>query len=351
MRDVVAIRANGSREIGSGHIRRTSLLAEEIGRQGAVPILLCNPQAVEVFAPLLGAFAHVHHVENEQKAADLLAQTYNDRILAILFDSYDLSAPQHKLYRACVPYLAALDDIAARAMDVDLLVDVNLGRIAEDYAGLVPATTEVHVGIDYQILRPDFTRLRARSLARREARPAIQRLFISMGGTDPLQMTQSALHTALSVAPHLDVDVVIGSASPGVGALRTYAQQVGTQVQLHVDATNVAQIMAGADLAIGAGGTMTWERNALGLPTLIMTIADNQMEISHHMEMAGAAVVIDARTGYPEEEVARHLATLIADPEKCRSLSKNAANLSGDHGAELIIETLLKRANFKTARN
>ena len=342
MSDVVAIRANGSREIGSGHIRRTSLLARELALAGVEPVLLCNAQAPEIYPQLADFFAHVHIVQSEQMAVDLLMQRYGAQMRAILFDSYDVSAPEHRLYRSAVPYLAALDDLAARQMDVDLLVDVNLGRKASDYDGLVPAATRVHVGADYQILNPDFGRLRADSLHRRSTQTSVERVFIAIGGTDPLQMTEAALHSALRAGPDLQVDVVIGSASPGVAELRTFVATRSARVHLHIDATHVAQLMAQADLAIGAGGTMTWERNCLGLPTVILTVADNQMEIADHMEAARAAVVIDARAGYPDAAVTDALTKLIADHALCKTLSTNAAALSGDNGTQRIVKLLLQ---------
>lgn len=343
MRDIIAMRANGSREIGSGHIRRTSLLAEAFAQHGVSPILLCNAQAPDVYPALNDVFDAVHIVSDEASAVKMLQQQYPERLLSVLFDTYDLSAPDHKLYRTCALHLAALDDLAARQMDVDLLFDVNLGREVKDYAGLVPPTASVHVGSDYQILRPDFFEMRAKSLARRENLTRIERVFIALGGTDPLEYSQATLRTVLELAPEMAVDVVIGSASPGLEALKKFAMAIGdpVQVQVHVDATEVAALMTRADLAIGAGGTMTWERNCLGLPTLTLIIADNQLEVANFMQTAKAAIAIDARQGYPEVTVSNHLAEMIHSPDLCRTLSQNAAGLSGCNGTQNIVQTLL----------
>ena len=99
--------------------------------------------------------------------------------------------------------------------------------------------------------------------------------------------------------------------------------------------------MAKADLALGAGGTMTWERNSLGLASLLLIIADNQIQVGRAMADSSAAIVIDARDGYDDRAVSSRLSALIADPEKRAQLSRHAEHLSGVNGAENMVRILI----------
>lgn len=349
MRNVIAIRANGSRSIGSGHIRRVSLLAESFKAHGLTPVLLCNPEAEQVYPLMKNFFDAVHVVVSEEQAVEVLGDCYGDRLWVVFFDSYDLDADQHRIYRSCAPHLVALDDMASRRMDVDLLFDVNLGRQVADYNGLVPAGSPVYVGADYQILRPDFFQMREDTLRRRAALSKVEKVFIAIGGTDPLQFSLAALRDVIRVSSNVHVDVVIGSASPGLAELQTFVEGQTEKIHLHIDATEVAQLMSQADVAIGAGGTMTWERNCLGLPTIILTIADNQIEVGRFMQQAEASVVLDARAGYPSDRVVQELQELLEQPERCREMARKAAALGGCNGTENIVRTVLSHFEDQNA--
>ena len=349
MRNVVAIRANGSQDIGSGHIRRVSLLAESFREHGLTPILLCNPEAERVYPPMKDFFDAVHVVVSEEQAVEILGDCYGDRLWVVFFDSYDLDAKQHRIYRHCASHLVALDDMASRLMDVDLLFDVNLGRQVEDYNGLVPTGTPVHVGADYQILRSDFFQMRADTLRRRDALFRVEKVFIAIGGTDPLQFSLAALRDVIRVSPKLHVDVVIGSASPGLAELQAFVQSRTERIHLHIDAAEVAELMSQADVAIGAGGTMTWERNCLGLPTIILTIADNQLEVGRFMQQAEASVVLDARAGYPSDRVVQEFQELLDKPKRCREMGRKAAALGGCNGTKNIVRTVLSHFDDQNA--
>jgi spore coat polysaccharide biosynthesis predicted glycosyltransferase SpsG len=165
-------------------------------------------------------------------------------------------------------------------------------------------------------------------------------VFISLGGTDPFNLTRPILAASYDALPNCQIDVVSGSMSPHFADLKTYIETLGARVCLHADAQNVARLMCDADLAIGAGGTMTWERNALGLPSVVLVIADNQRQVGDAMRAADAAIVIDAREEYSETDLKTALEHVSANPDTLGRLSRNARKLGGANGAENIAKCL-----------
>lgn len=333
----IVIRTRGSAQIGSGHIRRMAILARHLHAQQYSVVLICNTGALSVFPPARGSFDTIIEVDSEAQSLAACA-ALDGTVGAVFFDDYALEATDHAAYRAFTTVLAGIDDMADRPLDWDLLFDINLGRGLADYADYIGTETAAFFGADYQIIQPAFFDLQPHSLAR--DRWPIKRVFISLGGTDPFNLTVPILAATYDALPTCHIDIVAGSVSPHFPALATYVATLDPRATLHADAQNVPHLMAAADLAIGAGGTMTWERNVLGLPSVLLVIADNQYQVGVAMRDADAAIVIDLRDAYCENLLKDALKQLADAPERLAELSRNARNLGGANGAENIAKAL-----------
>lgn len=335
---VIVFRADASRDIGSGHVRRMGVLAGKLKAAGAERHLVCNAEALEVYAALPAIFDSVRLAETEDEAVRAAGSPD-----CVIFDHYGLGRDDERRYRAPGRLLVAIDDLADREHDVDILFDVNFGRDAGAYRDLAPRGCAVHVGPKFQIIRDAFLELREDALRRREARNgAVRSIFVSIGGVDPGGLTLVAAEEALAAAPEATVEIVVGSASRHIADLRRLEARMRPRVRLHIDADNVAELMANSDLAIGAGGTMTWERNCLGLPSIILTLADNQELVAAHMNEVGAATVIDVRAGYREGDVGRAVRRLASDRKELLAMSARAAAQGGFDGAKAIADMVLE---------
>lgn len=321
-----------------------TILARYLRERGLVPVLLCRAGTPEVLPEICTVFEAKHEITSEDEGPGILRDCYADSVAGVFFDHYDLSADAHSLYRSVSPFIAGIDDMANRQLDFDLLFDVNLGRSAEAYAGLVPQDAEVFAGSRYQIINPVFFDIKESCLsARRERAGALKHILIAMGGTDPFGFTARVLDTTAEALPDCKIDVVAGALSPNLDILRRHAVQIGDRVALHIETRDVATLMCRADLAIGAGGTMTWERNCLGLPSIVLVLADNQDMVGLEMAKAKAAIVLDAKNGYPAAAVRNALIELQNDRRKLMSLGENTIRLSGENGAQLAATIIAQR--------
>ncbi len=231
-----------------------------------------------------------------------------------------------------------IDDLASQPHRCDLLLDSTLGRSAADYAGKVTPDTTVLAGAGYAPLRSEFARLREQSLARRNT-PCLRHLLVSMGGTDASNATGRVLASVAGAGlpDDLRITVVLGPHAPWLDQVRAQARNMPCPCEVRVDVADMARLMAESDLAVGAGGTTSWERCALGLPSLVMVLAGNQEQGASALGNAGAAWVIREYT-----DLAEALGMLLRDPGcgRLARMATAAANVCDGGGTARVIIAL-----------
>ncbi len=191
----------------------------------------------------------------------------------------------------------------------------------------------------YALLRPDYADARAGALAARAGR-GLQLLMISMGGVDAMDATSAVLEAlrGCSLPEGLEISVIMGGQAPALERVRALARDMPRRTEVAVDVTNMAVRMASADLAIGAAGSPTWERCALGLPTIIVQIADHQAGIARALSDAGAA--LDPGPLFAPEFAHNLQATLAAAQSRMSAISERAADICDGDGTARVVAVL-----------
>jgi UDP-2,4-diacetamido-2,4,6-trideoxy-beta-L-altropyranose hydrolase len=344
----VAMRADAGMALGSGHVMRCLTLAVALRERGALVHFVCGDgpghlggriAAAGFGISLLGADLTPAQDATRTRAA-LDTAWRGQACDLLLVDHYRLAADWEQALRPACRRLAAIDDLADRAHAVDLLLDQNLGRQASDYAALLPASTRRLIGPAYALLRPEFAGARAASLARRPAH-GWRHLVLSLGGADPQQGTLRVLQAlaACPLPPGARVTVVLGALAltrPQVAAL---LPSLPFAARLQVDVADMAGLLTEADLAIGAAGGSAWERCCLGLPSLLLVLADNQRPGTQALASAGAALPLGAVADLPTSLPAA-LQTL-ATPARLQAMSAAAAEITDGLGAARVADALL----------
>jgi UDP-2,4-diacetamido-2,4,6-trideoxy-beta-L-altropyranose hydrolase len=258
----------------------------------------------------------------------------------LVVDHYALDQCWEDALAAHYQQLMVIDDLADRPHLCDILLDQNLGRQPQDYAGLVPAHCQVFTGPESALLRPEFTALRTYSLQRRQAQPALRQLLISMGGVDQDNATGQVLQALKTCALPTDcrITVVMGLTAPWLQNVQSLAAQMPWPTEVVVNVNNMAQRMADSDLAIGAAGSTSWERCCVGLPTLIVVLADNQQLGAQALVAAHAAHLIGATC-----EVSTQLSLAVAElvePTHQRRMSLAASVVTDGFGVEKVLRAM-----------
>lgn len=336
------IRADASTDIGAGHVVRCATLAAQLRQSGHDTTFLSRQCPGNLNDWLSGAGHNVLalpaklHDEQADAAASLglIGKCHFD---GLIVDHYGLGVVWERQLASHTKRIMAIDDLA-RPHAVDLLLDQNFPNpLHTRYRGIVPDTCHLLLGPSYALVRPEFAASRPAALARRQGQ--LERLLVCMGGSDAENETTKALTgVALSRRNELVIDVVIGAGNPHRTAVEAACRNL-PRTQLHVQTKHMAELMAAADCAITAGGSTTWERCTLGLPGLVVTVADNQIEIARAVHNARGHDLLGWYADLSPGDYARALDDLTAG--HLRSMSDAAAAICDGQGAAQVAACLL----------
>jgi len=309
-------RCDASLSIGSGHVMRCRTLARELQRRGAAVTFLCRRQPGDLISllerefavlplpeqllaacegledrELYGAWLGCSQDTDAAQCLEALAQAGITNASWLVADHYGLDACWESQLHAGLagseapPKLLVIDDLADRPHQADLLLDQNFFGAATEqrYQGLVPPHCRQLLGPHYALLGPEYAQLHPLVPPRTELR----RVLVFFGGVDPANLTGRTLEALLDPAlADLAVDVVLGLQRPHRQAVEQLVAR-RPHTTLHGPLPSLAGLITRADLAIGAGGATTWERSCLGLPSLVVAIASNQLPFAQALDQAG----------------------------------------------------------------
>jgi len=359
----IVFRVDASLKIGTGHVRRCITLADELRRRGARCRFITRAHPGHLRRDIEGEGFEVLSLPASGEAtapwsdgdpiyagwlgADWLTDAQEtQRVLQgsrpnwMVVDHYALDARWEASVRSSTDSLMVIDDLANRVHDCDLLVDVSLGRKCEDYGPWMTRECRRLLGTAYALLRPEFAGLRQRSLDRRRE-PALQHVLVAMGGVDQPNATGSVL-TALEARglEDLEVTVVLGAHAPWLEQVREQAADMKLPTRLLIDTRDMASLLCESDLAIGAAGVSALERCCLGVPSLLVVLAENQRNGACMLQGAGAACLLgDSRDA--SQRVGGELDRLRADVGELARLSRNAREIVDGHGASRVAQEML----------
>lgn len=362
----IAFRVDASVSMGIGHLMRCLTLADALRQAGAECFFMTrlhsghgadlieqrgypahrlaapntNGQSVSPgnYSAWLGV---TPEADAEEVARILDHQTVN----WIVVDHYALDARWENRIARAGQRLLVIDDLADRLHQCDLLLDQTLGRQARDYEALLPSTCSLLLGTDFALLRPQFSAQRAAALARRRATP-LRHLLVSLGGSDPDNVTAEVLRSLAhcNLGPELNLTVVMGAHAPHLAEVKTIAAQLPWKTEVLVAVGQMAPLMATADIAIGAAGTTSWERCCLGLPAVVVLMAENQRLSGQQLQRADAIALIDGVAAIARELPGQLDAVL--QPTVLIQMSRSAAALVDGIGTQRVVQAMMQCMNL-----
>lgn len=276
----------------------------------------------------------------EQDAMETAAVLGMSHFDWLVVDHYALDLRWERKLRPRVGKIMVIDDLADRPHDCELLLDQNLYKdMYTRYNRLVPEFCMVLAGPSHALLRPEFVEARS-NLPTRDGK--VGRILIFFGGIDLENETEKAM-AALKLLNRNDiaVDLVVGGASPHIDQLRQLCLTTPNST-FHCQVGHMAELMKAADMAIGAGGSTMWERCCLGLPTVVMTIADNQVQIAKECAWANACFYLGNARHISSLQLAAVVEELLLQPEQLEICSEKAVCLVDGLGVDRVVEQLLK---------
>ncbi len=340
----IIFRTDASKVIGTGHVMRCLALAQAWQEQGenlvflmasSVPAL--DKRLISEGIEIINLSAELGSVEDAEKTiavADKLAANW------LVVDGYHFSEKYQKLLKDNRLKTLFFDDyIHSNYYHADLVLNQNIDADESLYINREPHT-QLLLGNLYTLLRKEFLSWQNST---RTLPLVARKLLVTMGGSDPDNVTLKVIR-ALSLIKHnpLEVLIVVGGSNPHYEQLNLAVKSLDLSVKLVSNATNMPELMAWADLAIAAGGSTNWELAFMGLPTLVITIADNQREIAAKLHQAGIIINL----GWHEQVTASQMAMAVEDLRCDRSrrakMSGLGCKLVDGNGSRRVVAAMLE---------
>jgi len=300
----IVFRVDASLEIGNGHVMRCLTLAETIKNKNNKVVFICRNHSGNLISYIESKGFSVFLLESDATTkrgyiansndifhadwlgVDQLTDAYQckkileaEQVDWLIVDHYAIDYRWQDHLKSYCNKLMVIDDLADRVHHCDLLLDQTYGRKKQDYEDLVPHSCTLMLGVSYALLRPEFVEWRKYSLQRR-AEIGLKRLLITMGGVDKDNITGRVLEVLkrCDLPNDMAIVVVMGQNAPHLGVIKQLAMDMPYVTDVRVGVNNMAELMAKADIAIGAAGATTWERFCLELPSIILALAENQLK-------------------------------------------------------------------------
>ena len=339
----VAFRIDASANSGTGHLARCATLAKELARRGAQIVTTLSTEAEHYRGWLESEGMAVRRMPDDsrlspqQDAQRFLKSTADDGSFDwIVVDHYGLGDTWESAVRERTRRILAMDDFPARKHDCDLLVDQNL-RSAESYAPYVPSSARVLAGTRFALLRDEFATLH---IADRRRRDAIQTVLVCFGGADSRDHTSAAVEALQPLAKSLRVTVVLGAANAHRANVVTACRTLPNH-EILATPPNLPTLLAASDLVIGAGGTMTWERACVGVPTIAVGIAANQVDVLQRLLEDGYALGIPEMFEPDVAAIRALVVTALRSPAMVAGMARRALTLVDGKGARRVVDAML----------
>ena len=332
------IRADGSKEIGFGHMMRCLALAEWASKSNISAVLVAAsvPVALHPYLDTLqvkaissgkgkcaqpyGPYVHSSWLTRPELVdakitCDIIQVEAHLRGAApefVVVDHYGIAGPWERKIGEIAPVIA-VDDLADRIHECSLLIDQTLGRKRSEYEGLLDKG-EALLGPEYALLRPEFFELKSGLQRNPISELQSLRILITLGGVDKYNSSKALLLLLDSIRDSVSfgVTLILGGGNSHVDELKSMIDELGFDVSILVNVSNMAQLMAEHDLCIGAAGSTSWERCAMALPTLNVVLAENQIVIAEQLKAHGVGINLGRVGEFNSDDLLSGLKGLLA---------------------------------------
>ena len=358
----ICIRVDSSTVIGTGHVARCLTLAGQFSGESNEISFICRELPGNIIEQILLAGYEVHKLPkanydglnlekteghqawlavnwtiDAQQTKDVL-ESLDESIDLLVMDHYALDIRWEKEIKESCGKLMVIDDLADRKHICDLLLDQNYYKdLKSRYDNLVPDSCLKMLGPSYALLRPEFYKAQ-KNLRQRDGK--IRRVFVFFGGSDASNQTKKILDAINGLKNNINYDIVIGSSNPFLQEINKICSGF-ENVTMHYQIDYMAELMAKSDLAIGGGGTTTWERLSVGLPSIIISVADNQDEISKGADSLGTALYLGKAEEVSPSTIKNTIIHLLENPAKIKEMSGRALSCDVGQNVSQLINAVL----------
>jgi UDP-2,4-diacetamido-2,4,6-trideoxy-beta-L-altropyranose hydrolase len=348
-RPSLLIRADASVAIGTGHVMRCIALAQAWQDAGGRPVFAMADAIPAVQDDLRDrgyetvSLAVIPGMQDDIKQTVLCAS--EQQAEWVVLDGYQFHSDFQQVLKASGLRVLFLDDNGhAESYSADIVLNQNV-HAADSLYERRQHYTRLLVGTEYSLLRREFTAWRD---WKREIPELACKMLVTFGGSDPGNFTRAAMEAIRRIdIPGVDTVVVLGAANPHRLSLEGISAKSGGSLRLQQHVSDMASLMASSDVAVSAAGTTCLEMCFLGLPSIVISVAENQLNSGCELQRRGCAIHIDGTRNVLLQGLAARVKQLISDRPERQRLSHNARMLIDGKGATRVVSAMRENATSK----
>lgn len=343
------IRADASEMIGTGHVMRCLTLADELLKDWHEVIFIIR-QMPEYFVNLmkkkgislirLDSNHSVGSIEDANSIVEILQSNFVITLEdCLIIDHYDIDHKWEFVLKQTIYKIVVIDDLANRKHMCTILLDTNLYDTPEQrYTGLVSTQTRKLLGPQYALLREEFSEVRNHMVKSEICSREPTNILICFGGTDPTNETTkviNALELLLNCSTKFELTVIVGRTNPNIQSIQEKCNN-SKNIRFLIQPPSMALEMSRSHIAVCGGGTMTWERYCMGLPALVIAIADNQIGIAQQGEKRNIDRYLGESQFVSVQRIQKELITYLDYPQLVEIKRQMAMALVDGEGAKRV---------------
>jgi len=335
------IRADASPNIGTGHVMRCLALAEAWQDRGGDVIFIsaCDAPAINnrIKNEGFSTYPLLREAGNPADAEDTARIAHKHCADWIVVDGYQFGAAYQKKIKDSGLSLLFIDDYGhADHYYADIVLNQNNYANMSFYKNYEPYTRFL-LGTRYVLLRREFLKW---SGWHREIPDVARKILVTLGGGDPDNVTLKIVKALKTIEMDgLEVKVVVGGANPHFDLLSETVKDL-SNFTLIKNADTMPELMAWADIAISGGGSTCWELAFMGVPSIVVPIAENQELIAKELRSKNIAEIVEIADLKNRKNFVKLLRNFLKSSDIRSSFSKKMAHSNDGEGTSWIINAM-----------
>ena len=338
----IIIRADASIQVGIGHVMRCLALAQAWQDKGGEAIFVLVNKSSALENRLILERMQITHLSVQAGSDEDANQTvdFAKKVASqwIAVDGYHFGKEYQKVIKKLGQKLLFLDDYGHSGhYDADLVLNQNISA----YEGLYESRkdyTQLFLGTEYVLLRREFWQWQN---WQRVINSKARKILVTLGGSDPDNVTLKVIQALPLASNNLEIIVVVGGSNLHHEELQSVATESNLAISLQQNVCNMPELMAWADIAISAGGSTNWELAFMGLPSIVITIAENQKAIAAELDRQGVIINLGWHRNVNVEQIGLFLGELIGDRAKREIMSNRGRELVDGNGASRVVSEMI----------
>lgn len=332
------IRTDANASIGTGHLMRCLALAQAWKDRGGETIFITACESKTLEHRLLNEGFQVINLECSHPEINgwrLTSRTLMKYPGAwVVLDGYQFNSEhQHRIKDAGHPLLV-IDDMAhLNHYYADIVLNQNLHAKELKYS--CEPYTSLLLGTKYVLLRREFMEWRN---WKRKIPEVARKVLVTMGGSDPNNVTLKVIHALrLIELDGMKATIIVGGSNQYYEELKAAVNDSPFPISLEQNVMNMPELMAWADMAISGGGSTCWELAFMGLPDLILIIANNQQAIAERLDASGIVVNLGWNDTPSQSEIVKEVMRLMCDKDTRERMSLQSQQLVDVDGVNRVL--------------